>query len=147
MGWIVLLPALAVLYVFNRRVNPKKVGKKAVAVMTMGLAVVAGCGLTFTFAGQWLAAFVSWVGSACSNLSGQDVALGVSIAVTVLMVGIVAADIAFDKKADKGAQMAGILFPTLVALVIGGSMGKTGGDAVKTVNTQMASFVTKAGGK
>lgn len=146
MGWVVLLPALALLHVFNKRVNPRK-GQNAVSVITMGLAIVAGCGLAYTFAGQWIAGFVSWVGSLLSNLSGQNVALGVSIGITLLLVGIAVADIAFDKRADKGAQIAAVLFPTLVALVIGGSMGKTGGDAIKTVNTQMASFVTKAGGK
>jgi hypothetical protein len=146
MGWTVLLPALAVLHVFNKRVNPRK-GQNAVAVITMLLAIVAGCGLAYTFAGQWLAGFVSWLGSLLSNLFGQNAAIGLSIGLTLLLVGVAVCDIAFDKRADKGAQIAAVLFPTLVALVIGGSMGKTGGDAVKTVNTQMASFVTKAGGK
>lgn len=147
MGWVVFIAALAMLYVFNKRVNPRR-GQNAVAVATMLLAGIAGCGMAFTFVGRWLAAIVSWAGRIAANLANEPgVALAVSIGVTLLMAGIAVADISFDKRADKGAQFAALLMPTLLAVVIGGSLGHTGGDAVRTVNTSVASFVTQLGGR
>ncbi|TDD97680.1 hypothetical protein [Actinomadura rubrisoli] len=145
MGWVVLLAGLATLYVFNKRVNSQR-NAKAVAVITMLLAATAGCGLAHTVVGKGVAGSVSFVGKGAADLADEpDLVLAVSVAVTIIMVGIAVADISFDKQADKGAQFAAVVMPTLLALVIGGSLGKTGGDAVETVNTKVAAFVSDLG--
>ncbi|REF00340.1 hypothetical protein [Thermomonospora umbrina] len=148
MGWLVLLPAAGLLFVINKRVNPKGRGRDAVAVLTMLVAVIAGCGLAATFLGQWFAALISWSGNTMSNVTGEGgFATGLAIAVAIILVGVAVADIAFDRVADNGAQMAAVLFPTVLALVVGGSMGATGGDAVTAVQAEMASFFSQLGGK
>jgi hypothetical protein len=148
MGWLVLLPALGLLYVINKKVNPRGRGRDAVAVITMVVAAVAGCGLAATFLGRLFAALIGWVGSMLSNMTGEaGFATGLAIAIGILLVGIAVADIAFDRAADSGAQMSAVLFPTVVALVIGGTMGATGGDAVNAVQTEVASFLTQLGGR
>lgn len=148
MGWLVLLPAAGLLFVINKRVNPRGKGRDTVAVLTMLVAAIAGCGLAATFLGRLFAALITWVGSMLSNITGEGgFATGLAIAVGILLVGIAVADIAFDRQADSGAQMAAILFPTVLALVVGGTMGATGGDAVQAVQAEMASFITQLGGR
>lgn len=147
MGWLVALPTLAALYVINKRVNPRNRGRVVVAVITMLVSFGAGCGLAYTFAGQWIATFVSWVGTALGHFAGNGAAQGVSIALTVLLVGVAVADIAFDRTADRGAQFAAIIVPTLLLLVVGGALHKTGGDAVKTTQTQLSVLWSQMGKK
>lgn len=141
-GWGLLIPALAVLYVFNKRVNPRK-GQNAVAIATMVIATVAGCGLAYTFLGEWIAALIglpaSWF--------GNQVGVGITVGVTLLALLIAVADIAFDKRADKAAQFAAVLMPTLLLLVAGGVMGQTGGNAVRTVHSEMSSVMAQIGGR
>lgn len=139
-GWGLLIPALAVLYVLNKRVNPRK-GQSAVAIATMTFAFLAGCGLAFTFLGQWLAALVGLPGR-----FSQEIGIGFAVGVTLLMAGIMVADISCDKRADKGAQFAAIVTPTLLALVVGGFLGQTGGGAVRTVNSEVSSVMAQIGG-
>lgn len=147
MGWVVLLPTAAVWWVVNKKVNPHGRSASIVSIITMLLAAIAGCGLAYTFAGRWIAAFVSWVGRFLASLTGEaGIASGVAIAVTLLVLLIAVADIAYDKRADKGAQMSAFLMPTLLALVIGGSLGATGGGAVQEVTTNVATFVSQIGG-
>jgi hypothetical protein len=147
MGWVVLLPTAAVWWVVNKRVNPHGKGASAVSVIAMLLAAVAGCGLAYTFAGRWLAAGVAWFGRFLANLTGEaGIASGIAIAVTLLVVFIAVADIAYDKKADRGAQMSAFLMPTLLALVIGGSLGATGGGAVQEVTANVSTFMSQIGG-
>lgn len=147
MGWVVLGAGLAMLYVFNKRVNPYGKGTKAVAIITMLLAAIAGCGLAYTVGGKWIAGGIGFVGKGLAEVAHEpNLVLAVSVTVTVVTVGVAVADISFDKKADKGAQFAAVLMPTLLALVIGGSMGKTGGDAVQTVNDRVGSIVKDLGG-
>lgn len=147
MGWVVLLPTAAVWWVVNKKVNPRGRSASAVSIITMLLAATAGCGLAYTFAGRWIAAFVAWVGRFLANLTGEaGIASGVAIAVTLLVLLVAVADIAYDKRADKGAQFSAFLMPTLVALVIGGSLGATGGGAVQEVTNNVASFMSQIGG-
>lgn len=147
MGWIVLLPTAAVWWVVNKKVNPRGRSATAVSIITMLLAAIAGCGLAYTFAGRWIAAAVAWVGRFLANLTGEAaIATGLAIAVTLLVLLIAVADIAYDKRADRGAQMSAFLMPTLLALVIGGSLGATGGGAVQEVTTNVSTFMSEIGG-
>jgi hypothetical protein len=163
MGWLVFLPAWVALWVVNKRVNPKGGGggggkgapaaggggfkvRDIVAVITMLLAFVAGCGLAFTFVGSGLA----WVvtkgsAAAASSVHQPGIAWGVPIALTIAAIGIAAADIAFDRKADKGAQYAAMLMPTFLALIVAGSIGVTGGNAVHSVYDQARAYITSMG--
>jgi hypothetical protein len=147
MGWLVALPTVAALFVINKRVNPRNRGRVVVAVITMLVSFGAGCGLAYTFVGQWTATFVSWLGSMLSHFAGSGAGEGLSIALTILFVGIAVADIAFDRTADKGAQFAAIVVPTLLLLVVGGALHKTGGDAVKATQTQLSAMWSQMGKK
>ena len=147
MGWVVLLPTAVVWWVVNKRVNPNGRGAKAVSILTMVLAAIAGCGLAYTFAGRWIAAGIDWFGHLLANLTGEaSIAAGFAIAVTLFALLVAVADIAYDKKADRGAQFAAFVMPTLLALVIGGSLGQTGGGAVQEVTTNVSSFMSQIGG-
>lgn len=147
MGWVVLLPTAAVWWVVNKKVNPHGKSASAVSILTMLLAAVAGCGLAYTFAGRWIATGIAWAGRILANLTGEaSIATGLAIAVTLFALLVAVADIAYDKKADRGAQFAAFMMPTLVALVIGGSLGATGGGAVHEVTTNVSSFMGQIGG-
>lgn len=147
MGWVVLLPTAVVWWVVNKRVNPHGRGASAVSVITMLLAAIAGCGLAYTFAGRWIAAAIGWFGNLLANLTGEaGIAAGFAIAVTLFTLLVAVADIAYDKKADRGAQFAAFFMPTLLALVIGGSLGATGGGAVQEVTTNVSTFMSQIGG-
>lgn len=145
MGWIVLLPAWAALFVISKRVNPRR-GANVVSILTMVVAFAAGLGLAYTFLGRWFAAVVGWVGATASNISGEDLSRGVPVALTLLVLLIAVADIAYDKKADKGALVSAMLLPTLLMLVVGGALGETGGDAVRTSYAQLATMMNQLGG-
>lgn len=147
MGWVVLLPTAAVWWVVNKKVNPRGRGASAVSVITMLLAAIAGCGLAYTFAGRWVATLVDWVGRMLANLTGEaGIAAGVAIAVTLFLLLFAVADIAYDKRADRGAQFSAFLMPTMLALVAGGTLGATGGDAVSQVTANVSTFFAQIGG-
>lgn len=133
MGWIVALPALAVLYVINKRVNPRGKSRDAVAVATIVIAFIVGTGLTYTWVGSLVGWSVGWTGK---------LSTAIPLALAIVAVGSAAADIAYDRKADSVAQIAAVAFPILVALTIAGAMHHTGGNAVHATYMQMASFVT-----
>lgn len=146
MGWLVLLSTSAVWWVTNKKVNPRR-GAHIVSIITMLLAAIAGCGLAFTVLGRWLATVVSWAGRTLASIFGEPgIASGFAIGLTLLVLLFAVADIAYDRVADKGAQFAAFFTPTLLALVIGGSLGSTGGAAVESVTSQVASFMTQLGG-
>lgn len=142
-GWAVLLPGIALLVVFNKWVNPQK-GENYVAIATVLIAAAAGCGLADLFLGHWIADLIAWLGS---TAGGGKVELGINVSIAILLIGAVVCDIAFDKKADKAAQISALLLPTILALVVGGALHQRGGDAVDSVRAKMVSFVTQAGEK
>lgn len=147
MGWVVLLPTCAVWWVVNKKVNPRGRGASTVSIVTMILAAIAGCGLAYTFVGRWVATAVAWVGRMLANLTGETgIAAGVAIAITIGLLLFAAADIAYDKRADKGAQFSAFLMPTMLALVAGGTLGATGGDAVSQITANVSAFFTQMGG-
>lgn len=126
-GFALALPALGLLCVINRRLKVKgKMLKTLVALVTMVTAFAVGCGIAFTFVGQWIARFVSWLQSVTGL--GQ----GLAGFLIVVAVGVALADVLSDRKADKGAQAAAVLVPTLLLLVAGGFLGDTGGGAVSS---------------
>jgi hypothetical protein len=140
-GFAVMLPALGALWAFNKKGNARGKLQTVINWLKMGLAFVAGCGMAFTFLGSGLAAVIGWV-------SGLSPALKVGIPLAlVLAAGLLALlDIAFDKQADKGAQIAAAITPTLLALVIAGAIGVSGGHAVHTTYNQMHAQFVKMGG-
>ncbi|TYK45123.1 hypothetical protein [Actinomadura decatromicini] len=149
MGWVVLLPTAAVWWVINRKVSPKRPGLATmVSIATMALAWIAGCGLAYTFAGRWIATIVSsWAGGGLARITGEPgIRAGFVIAVTLLAVLIAVVDIAQDRRADGGAQFSAFFMPTLLALVVGGTLGETGGGAVQSVTSQVAMLVSQIGG-
>ena len=141
-GFAVMLPALALLWVANKKANPRGKGQTAVNVIKMILAAAAGCGMVYTFLGSWLAAAIGWVSSMSPALK-----VGVPLALVFVAAGIAILDIAFDRQADKGAQMAAIMAPTLLALVVAGSLGLSGKNAVHDTYQQLHSQVVKMGGR
>lgn len=147
-GWVVLLPALALWRVVNKRANPKGKAKKNVSVLVMVIAAAAGVGLAYTVLGEWLGALIGWMGSSLENVThSPEARIGVAVALVVLAVGTAVLDIAFDRNADRPAQYAALFMPTLLLLVIGGSMGKSGGDAVHASYGKLASIVHQIGGQ
>lgn len=147
MGWLVALPTLAALYVINKRIKGKvrkPTLQDIVAVATMAVAALAGCGLVFTFFGDWTAGLVGWI---AGFFHDRYASVGVALALVVIFVGIAVADIAFDRQADKGAQFAAIIMPTLLVLVIGGSLGNNGGGAVKSTRDQVANVMLQWAGQ
>lgn len=149
MGWIVGIVCLAVLVGINKWVKGKggKRGKKVIALVTMFFAAACGCGFAYTVLGRWGAGFLSWATGTVAGWFGEPaVATALHIGLVALLVLCAAADIAYDRKADKGAQVAAVMLPTLLYLVIGGAMGQHGGEAVRMVNTEVASVITQLGG-
>jgi hypothetical protein len=149
MGWIVGLVSLAVLVGINKWIKGKggKRAKKVIALATMAIAFACGCGFASTVLGQWGAGALGWATGLLAGWFGeQGVATALHIGLAVLLVLCAAADIAYDRKADKGAQMAAVVLPTLLLLVVGGAMGQHGGEAVRLVNTEMASLISTLGG-
>lgn len=143
MGWLVLLSASALLFVINKRVNVRGGGRigDIISVVTMLVAIIAGCGFAYTVLGRLFAGLVNGIGSVAAKFGGSGAALGVSIATMIILVGIAVCDILCDRKADGGAQIAAYLFPTVLALVIGGSMGVP----VETVLHEVGGAVSQLG--
>lgn len=147
MGWVVLLPTAVVWWVVHKRVNPRGKGGTAVSVITMLLAAIAGCGFVYTFGARWVATGIAWFGKILASTTGEaGIATGFAIAVSLFALLVAVADIAYDKKADRGAQFAAFMMPTLLALVAGGQLGATGGDAVAQVAANVQAFFTQMGG-
>lgn len=147
MGWVVLLPTAVVWWVVHKKVNPRGRGASAASIATMVLAAIAGCGLAYTFAGRWVATLIGWGGRMLANVTGEaGIATGFAIALTLAALLVAVADIAYDKRADRGAQFAAFMMPTLLALVAGGTLGATGGDAVSQITTNVSAFFTQIGG-
>jgi hypothetical protein len=146
MGFIIVLPGLAVLWLLNKKIKPKGKVKKWFNVATMATALVVGVGLAYTILGRWVADVVGWISSLLSHLTGIDLAVAVALALTLAMAGWAYADIAHDRKADKGAQFAAILAPTLLLLVIGGALHSSGGGAVQTAETHLQALMAHLGG-
>lgn len=146
MGFVVALPAAAMLWLFNKKFKKAK-SKKWFSYLVMIIAACLGVGLVFTFIGSWSAAGISKGAGILSDLSGvKNLDVAVSLTLTILMLGWAIGDIAYDKKADKGAQFAVIMLPTLLTLVVGGALGHTGGDAVHTVYAQLQTMMSRLGG-
>jgi hypothetical protein len=144
MGWLVALPAMAVLYALNKRIKGKQKGrgKAVVALFTLAVAAVVGCGLAYTFLGRWFAGILRWG----AGLLPGDVSAAIPVAVTVLVLLWASADVLYDRVADRGAQICAVMLPTLLYLVVGGALGAQGGDVVHQVNTEMAAWVRQLGG-
>lgn len=146
MGFVVALPFAALLFLFNKKFKKAK-SKRWFPYLVMIIAACVGIGLVFTFVGSWSAAGISWSSGILSKLTGvKNLDVAVSLALTILMVGWAIGDIAYDKKADKGAQFAAITTPVLLTLVVGGAFGHTGGDAVHTVYSQLQTLMSQLGG-
>jgi hypothetical protein len=111
----------------------------------MVVALAAGCGLCFTFVGSWYATLISWSARMLGDIAGADLSWALPLALTLLMLGWAAGDILADRKADKGAQFAALVLPTLLVLVVGGTLGHTGGDAVNTAYDQLQAKMTQLG--
>lgn len=149
MGLVVALPALAVLFVLNKRIKGKpkgRQGKAAVAVFTLVIAFAVGCGIAYSFLGRWGASALSWVAGLLASFAGAGVENAVPLALTVLAILWATGDVLYDRTADKGAQFAVIVLPTLLALVVGGQLGASGGNAVSVFFTQAHSIVSQLGG-
>jgi hypothetical protein len=145
MGWLVALPCLAVLFVLNKKGGGfrKPQLRTAVQILKMLAAAGAGCGFVITFVGAWTAGGIS---SFEGLFNDWHVALGISVALVIVAGGIALLDIAADRVADRPAQYMAMLLPTLLALVVGGSLGKTGGDAVHEARNRLSSVVMTIGG-
>jgi hypothetical protein len=141
-GFAVMLPALALLWAVNKKGNARGKSQTVINVAKMFLALAAGCGMVYTFLGSGLAAGIGWV-------SGMSPALkvGVPLALVLAAGGLAILDIAIDRTADKGAQVAAILTPTFLALVVAGSLGLSGGNAVHDAYQQLHAQVVKIGGR
>jgi hypothetical protein len=149
MGFIVALPCMAVLYVLNKRIKGKQKGKQPkaiVSIFTLLVAFAVGCGLAYSFAGRWFADLVSFGGRFISSISHTHLTNAIALALTLLAILWASADVLYDRKADKGAQIAVVLLPTLLALVVGGQLGASGGNAVQTSFDQLFSLVGQMGG-
>jgi hypothetical protein len=141
MGWIILLPSLAVWRILSKRVNVGGGGGATVGgrgarggggggggargklrsilnVVVMLTAAVAGFGLALTWVAGWLVKPFSW--------GGHNLQVALAAAVIILAVGTALVDIGVDRQADKPAQWAAFLAPTFVLLLAGGFVGATG---------------------
>lgn len=143
MGWLVALPTLAVLVVFNKKVSPKNArARDVVAIVTMLLCWVAGCGIAYTFLAKWTAGGIA---KFQGMFPDHNIRVGIALGLAVLLIGIAAADVLGDRIANKPAQFSAIILPTVLLLVIGGGFGKTGGAAVETTKVQMSTMWSNAG--
>ncbi|MCP2340188.1 hypothetical protein [Actinomadura rupiterrae] len=142
-GLVVALPALLVLIALNKKHKGKPKNKLAKAIIGIAILLMAftvGCGFAYSFVGRWAAAAVS---TAAGWISAGG---GLAIGLTVVGILWATADVMYDRKADKGAQGWLIVLPTLLALVVGGQMGATGGHAVAVFFDQAHTLLTRMGG-
>lgn len=140
-GFAVMLPALALRWVINKRVNLRGKGQTAVSVLVMVVSVIAGLGMAYTFLGDLIAWGIGGVSSFAPALK-----VGIPLALTIAAAGVAIADIACDRRADNAAQISAILAPTLLALVIAGSIGSSGSSVVHNGYQQVRTQVAKMGG-
>lgn len=140
-GFAVMLPALALRWVINKRVNPRGKGAMAVSIIVMAVSVIAGLGMAYTFLGDLIAWGIGW-----GEHFSPALKVGLPLALTIAAAGVAVADIAFDRRADNGAQMSAIIAPTLLLLVVAGSIGHAGGSAVHNSYQQVRTQVAKIGG-
>lgn len=137
-GLALVLPALALRWVLNTRINPKKPNAKMVKAFLMtATCLICGLGIAYSFVGD----FISWGVHAIAGMN-TALAVGIPLALVIVTAGVVIADITHDRNADKGAQTAAMLAPTMLALVVAGSIGASTHSAVKSsydvVHTQIA---------
>jgi tellurite resistance protein TehA-like permease len=145
MGFVVALPALAALWVLMSRKLKKLKSKKGFPVLIMAVALAAGVGLCFTFVGSGIAAGVALLVKLASSFTSADLSWAGPLAITLLFLGWAIGDIASDRKADKGAVFSALILPTLLVLVVGGSLGAVGGNAVQETFTQLQALVAHLG--
>jgi hypothetical protein len=141
-GLALVLPALALRWVLNTRVNPKKPGMKVAKSIVMTLTcLICGLGIAYSFVGD----LIAWGIHAVSGMS-DALAIGIPLMCVIVTAGVVIADITHDKNADRGAQTAAMLAPTMLALVIAGSIGASTHQAVKGSYDTVHNAVVKMGG-
>lgn len=123
-----------------KRVNPKgKAGKfKNVAVMLF--AFIAGTG----FAHTWPSGIITIPLRAIS-----DPGFRAGVAAFLVIAALIAAigDIAFDKKADKLAQMASFVLATLLLEIAGTFMGVSADGVIGFVYSEAGSLFSEIGGR
>ncbi|MFC5186995.1 hypothetical protein [Actinomadura harenae] len=142
-GLVVALPALLVLVALNKKHKGKpknKLAKAVIAALVLLMAFTVGCGFAYSFVGRWIASGVSGL----AHLIGAGG--GLAIGLTVVGILWATADVMYDRKADKGAQGWLIFLPTLLALVVGGQLGATGGQAVAVFFDHAHTFLAQMGG-
>lgn len=149
LGAVVLIPALAILWVLTRRMKPKnKGGKKLVSFGKLAAVWFVGVGIALTFAGRWLAAGFSWAANwVGAHVGLGDITLPAAVGALIIAAGVLVADIVWDRKADAAALASAAVLPTLFALMLGGAVGETGGAAVEQSAQMFANFVMRAGGE
>ena len=141
-GFSLILPAVALQWLIRKRVNPKKSGAKTFKALLMtATCLIGGLGVAYSFVGDLLASCVHWITGMSSAL-----AIGVPFALVIVTAGVVAADVANDRNADKGAQIAAWLAPTMLVLVIAGTIGATGGDIARGSYTTVHHIVVQLSG-
>jgi cytochrome c oxidase subunit IV len=127
-GLALVLPALALRWVLNTRVNPKKPNAKMVKSILMTITcLICGLGIAYSLIGD----MISWSIHAITGMNGA-LAIGIPLTLVIVTAGVVIADVTHDKNADRGAQMAAMLAPTMLALVIAGSIGASTHSAVQS---------------
>jgi hypothetical protein len=149
MGLLVAIPAAALLWVINKRLKGRGRNrwlKDCIALITLTIAMAVGAGLAYSFVGRWAATALIWTTGFAGNLAGVSLSKAVPLAFALIGVVWVVCDVAFDRVADKGAQAWTIVLPTLLALMVGGRMGATGGGAVQVFFDHAHSVVSQIGG-
>lgn len=140
-GLALVLPGLALRWVLNKRFNPKGNGKKHVAIAVVAVCLIVGLGIAYSFVGDWLAAAIRGLAGTSSALT-----VGVPLACVIATAGVVIGDVMYDRTADKGAQFAAMLAPTMLVLVIAGTVGASGGNAVRGSYDTIHATVVKMSG-
>lgn len=126
-GLALILPGFALRWVMTKRWNPKKPNAKVVKAIVMTLTcLIIGLGIAYSFLGDWIA----WGIHTICGMNGA-LAIGVPLACVILTAGVVFFDVTHDRTADKGAQTAAMLAPTMLALVVAGTIGASTHHAVK----------------
>jgi uncharacterized membrane protein (DUF485 family) len=150
LGIVVALPATALLLVLNKKFKGKpknKQFKMSISLAILLVAFVLGCGLAYCVLGHWIAAIISFgAGLLAAVLHQQEITSAVPFALALLAIGWATADVAFDRKADKGAQVSLIILPVLVCLMIGGSLGASGSNAVSVTFDRAFQLIGQMGG-
>jgi energy-converting hydrogenase Eha subunit A len=150
LGIVVALPATALLLVLNKKFKGKPKNKHfkiSISLAILLVSFVLGCGIAYCFLGHWIAAILSFLAGILSAIFHQhEIAVAVPFALAILAIGWATADIAFDRKADKGAQISLIILPVLLCLMIGGQFGASGSNAVSVTFDQAFHLIGQMGG-